>query len=329
MTIPAKLKPFHPIPKGVISFTFSVEKLNKNENGILSPEIVICNVPWKIKVLKHSMERADQSENVLGVLLVCLPKFEDLNKPWSTAAAGQIRLISPKTPLILDLLKTKFNHNKSTNGFPNIISWNKIMDRENKFVNNNEVIVEGEIYSNPMKIFMKSIPRLVRSDCAIGISHNFIIEKISEFKKISSDEMDLSNHPYQMVLRHLRWKFSVEKECDHLSLSIECIDNMLIDLNWHYKFFWKFSILPTVLPFFSLPAYLASPRANPLFVCKKWELKVNRNNYIFGTKTLIKWSDLIDPKNGFVENETVKLCVTFILHEPSPDWDIDNNYPSI
>lgn len=288
----------------VFHFEVSVEDLQKGQNEILSPEIVIADVPWKIKLVKKTVQTGNENRDVLCVFLLCLPRHEATTETWSIEAKCCFSLVSFETNQTLferEMPKTEFRNDISENGLDNFISWNELVNPESQFIQNNEIIIKCKIGVSPMKRFFPSKLQATEANFQFSIQN---VKNLNE-KYVYSNDIDL---------RGLKWNVSASKDCEYLSLFLHCSETEKIDLNWSYHVTFSFKLLPFDTAIVALERKCFNNyRHNGM---KGW-----------GYKHLIEWSKLMDVTNRYVENDEIVIEVYVKVDPAKPAWRCDETEP--
>lgn len=274
------------------SFRLKIPNIS-NLNEVYSPIQVVQDIPWKIKVFK-SIQGSNQS---LGVYLYCAKT--DTSLIWSTAASAKFKLLSFESSNFIEGITEPyaFNFTESSVGFPSFVGWTELINPTNHFVRDDCIQLDVDIEAadpheiNQSILISGLIGRSCTNDCLVTFEISVL--NVSKLMAVRSA---------QFVLRGLLWDFSVYKDhsrqlgvrlgsrmtSDHITCNVR-MTTKLITMNQH-----------------DLPV-------------EKVETKVVRRLQFLQTDQLIAWDELFNVRNGFVENDTIRLLIEVISDIPKLD----------
>lgn len=110
-----------------------ISKLDK----VCSPEIVICGVPWKVKVHKNDEKHS------LAIYLYCTKN--DDSTSWAVSAGAVVKLLSfdnKANALKHNISPDIFNSSNLSYGLDEFIQWEELLKDANKYVQNDKIQLE-------------------------------------------------------------------------------------------------------------------------------------------------------------------------------------------
>ncbi|KAL3112485.1 hypothetical protein niasHT_018691 [Heterodera trifolii] len=281
-----------------------IEKVSEFWEGEQNSETVyIKRLPWKIKAEVTTDE--ENEEKCLGFSILCDGPKEEMN--WRCKFSAIFRIISQKngTENSVGTLHDYVFDNKLNNwGFSNFISFAELMDQSNGFYNREEdkvtlaidLIVKDE----------KTEKFILDPNKSIG-SISMEIEKVSEFAREifeserKSETVHIKGFPWKILAQIVNG--STDNNEKWLGFYLLC-DTPKKDKNWSCECSVNIRIVPQMGGVWDF----IKEFKNHIF---------NGELYDWGFKNFIKFSELLDPSNGFYNKseDKVKLVIDVIVKE--------------
>lgn len=270
-------------------------------NEVFSPIQVVQDIPWKVKISKSIID----GKQSLGVHLICAKT--DTSPNWSNAASVSFKLVSLEGANCVES-KTEpyaFNYIESSIGFTTFVDWIDLFDMKKKFVNDDAIQLDVNIEAadphelNPSIMVVSNSERCCENDCLVTFQLNVI--NINNLMAVRSP---------QFVLRGLLWDFSIYK--DHSSrLGIRLGSRTTTD-----RVTCKVRMTAKLL---STEAYVTPVEKVKTMIVRRFQIPL--------TDQLITWSELFDPDNGYVENDSISMEIEFKIDKPEfiPSSDQNGN----
>lgn len=266
-------------------FNFSV-KTKDCENEYSTPEVIVANIPWKIKICKKLVN----DEDLIQLFLVCTPKIESEKMDWSCEAMATVSfyLSDNQQSLQKNLPRTEFKKGSIDSVLIAFIKYADLKPYERE----DELLVVVHLWANIMRYIWPS--KLEHTH----ITFRFTVENISELVKKFSPEVNV---------RGTKWSLSVGKTDDYLSLYLyEKRYPQNANWTWNAKCCVKLlSFDENIQPFVR---------------------NINHNFYkdpIWGYTRFLHMETLMDPVKKYVQNDCIVLEVNLEVDPPKPVLGFD------
>ncbi|XP_055319202.1 uncharacterized protein LOC129576970 [Sitodiplosis mosellana] len=281
----------------VFRFKVNIDSLEAGE--ILSPEIKLSKLSWKIKLCKQMSDDV----NFLGIFLVCEPPSDIGIAKWLCNVRVVFKLLSfasTEKEIIRLFSKKEFNQECLSHGVGEFCLWNDLLESKNQYVRDNEATFEVEILTNPLNcIKMMEIEQM-------SVKLRVVVENVSKLGNTYSPEV---------IVRGIRWRIQTRKEDEHFAVYLWAIEEDM-DMNWCWEVEYSFKLLSF------------NSKIEPVD-CKTTSDVFRWGTPSWGYGKLIKWSEFMDPKKRFVRNDTAIIEVKFAVKSPKPLWECEKNPPKI
>lgn len=277
--------------KTVNQFKFNVDNLNSAE--FTSPEVILSQVHWKIKLSK----RTTGETNVLDVALVASLSNDETIAEWSCEARAVFKLISfdSENNVVKQITKQEFTKDCTSHQIREFIRWNELTDANNRYFRekDNEATFEVEISTNPLKCQKPMAMETTSADL-----HVFI-------KNVSKLGYSLSP---EVIVRGIRWTIKTKKEAEHLAVYLWA-DQSDMDMNWS----WEVESSCKLLSFKDNVEPIVR-KATDVF---RWGVPN------WGFPKFIKWSEFCDANKRYVYGETAIIEFRFVVKAPKPLFEFE------
>lgn len=287
--------------KTIVQFEFDVDKLNCVE--LESPEIVLSEVHWKIKLAKRTADPESVNKFVLDVMLLAVRTIADENTAaWSCEARAVFKLMSSdaENEIVKTISKRGYNNECSMHQIKDFICWNEMTDPENRYVIGNKATLQAEISTNPLKREKSTELEVTSTDFRV------VIENVNKLG---------INFSPKVTVRGIRWELLTAKENEHLCVFLSAINDDM-DSNWVWAVHCSFKLL-TFNPAVDSVTEQISSRRFQWGSCSR------------GYPQFMKWSEFVDPKNFYVRKDTAIIEVRLTVESPKPLWECEENPPNL
>lgn len=279
--------------ESIFQFKVNIESLEAGE--ILSPEVKLSNLSWKIKLCRLSINDV----NYIDISLVCVPPSDIAVANWSCDVRATFKLLSfasTEKEIVKRLSKKKFDKDSLTHGIGQFCMWNDLIVPKNQYICDNEATFEVEILSNPLNCIK------TRSMDQTATKLRLIVENVSKLGNTYSPEV---------IVRGIRWKIQTRKEDDYFAVYLWAVEDDM-DMNWCWQVEYSFKLLS----FNSKVESIDCKTTSDIF---RW------GTPSWGYGKLIKWSEFVDNKKRFVRNDTAILEVKFAVKPAKPLWECEKS----
>lgn len=280
-------------------FRFVVDVSNLASNAVESSEVGLSNVNWKVKLQKVSIE--ENNKNILGVHLVS--GFGDKTVDWSCEAQATFKLLRNDGKLdqsiVKYLPKQKFCNDERSHGFDEFVDWNEFLEHfasKNKAIFMVEISTEPSIQTNRPSQFVDRVQFVEREFARFRVTFEHV-DKLTSAGSFSS----------QYIVRGINWKIKVEKVADKLGLFLYGAEKDM-DMNWLYEAEATFRLIPF------------DEDAKPLERSIAQKFHCGLSNW--GFSGFLSWTDFMDEKKKYVEDNRAIVVVELKVNEPEPRWKI-------
>ncbi|CAD6201240.1 GSCOCG00000045001-RA-CDS [Cotesia congregata] len=132
-----------------VDFQFIVQNVSQLSEVLYSPQIVVSNLLWRMKIVPRIRESILQAE-MLAFFLECGP-ITETSKPWCCYANATLRLLSCQKdkPNLSTKIQHLFNPKDASSGCIEFIRWDDLLDHENGFIENDTVTFEIDLIADP------------------------------------------------------------------------------------------------------------------------------------------------------------------------------------
>lgn len=279
-------------------FNFSISVSDFEEYN--TPEIIVGDIPWKIRIRKISIDGQNTNDGILNVFLMCDykgTKTENLN--WWIEAAATLRLInSGKSEETIEkkIPAAIFEDGYISTKLGNFVPWDYLIADENDFIKRGQAIFEGTIETSPLRIKKSKAPAF---ECT-GTQFGFILENIKDFDCVHSSKINLHGS---------NWYFKFRKQDGNLNV-ILYNEREIENFAWTNEVNFKVKLLSF------------DEKIEPLEKSLKCRFDCDRTNW--GWLDFIKWADLIDKKNSYVHQHAI-FDISIEVGPWEPLWKMEQS----
>lgn len=270
------------LPISEVSFPLTIPNISKLDK-IESSETTILGVPWKVEFSK--------SDGFLFILFRC-EKKDNLSQ-WSYAAQTSVKLLSfdPDQKALEKLNNPYVFSNLEPTQFNGFTTWTNLFEEKNKYVKNDTMKLEVNIKIVDPNDAMKSMLTFEpQGKCCEGCSATLFqltVTNIDELMAVQTPSFLMRNHPLVLTVYKCRPSLFGRS---YLVVKLSTTNS---------------SIVGNVRTIFKLMS------SNPNIALKK---EVERMCPIL--EYLTSWNDLLDPKNGYVNNNSIVIEVLIKMDKP-------------
>lgn len=267
-------------------FGFSIKTDDFDKEHVTS-EVILANIPWKVKVLKGQ----NDGDDVIDLHLVCSPAIQLNSLEWFCEAKMTVILrpaASDQQPFQRSLAKVTFKKDKESHGITEFIK----LDDLDPYTQNELVYFEVRLSVGPL---------IVRNKTQID-------QKRSIFQFTLDDVSKLKKHSVEVSVGGTNWNVFIEKRTNSLGFFLRDERN-LHNTNWT----WDANYLLKLLSF--------DVNIDP-FV-RKLNQRFHLNGQDWGFGNFISWEALMDPANQYVQDDKAIFEVDLEVSLAKPLWNID------
>lgn len=279
-----------------VQFNFNVPiNVSRSSFQFETPEIFAAEVPWKIRLRKITTIASNSDYDSIEVCLIC--DYKETYPNWYIEAAAILRLLTySETKQYVEIVipTTKFNKESIWSVAKHLIFWNGLVYGDNDFIGTNKIFrFEAVIISAPLRHM---------DDLLIDINS-------TQFGLVLKDveKMDFIRAP-RIILRDTEWFI----KC---SMKNKWLDVRLFRKFESENFGWAFKVNLTVkLLSHILGADNVEYNLDHCFTSALTGV---------GWSKFISWDQLMDKKNGYVENNNAMFNITINVGLKEPFWECD------
>lgn len=250
----------------------------------LSPEILLNQIPWQVKVLRRSF----LGEDSVDVFLVCSPASNESH--WTCEAKTTFTLEpigAGQQPYEKSFPMTEFSKDANTIGIAPFTTWNELM----KYAHNDEVKFNVQLAANPI-LYMTPT-----NTVHFGAIFRHTIENINQLETESTQEIQLEG---------ARWYVEFSKKGGHLlGVSLRRIRDPQND-NWTWETQFSFKIES-----FGRNVHPILRDSHNCFSSRS-----AKSIHFIGL------NELLDPVKQYVKNDAIIVEIDLKVSAPKPLWDI-------
>lgn len=268
-----------------IRFHFFI-KIDEFEKDYWSHKVVLCGIPWRVRVCKRLNSK---KEDVVDVLLVCSPKT---SLDWNCHAKATITLHSSKSEqpsYVKNFPKCEFKKDSASNGLTSFMSWSDFQ----RYVYNDQICVGVLLAANP--------PFYVNESEILQTSTRFLfnVNNISKLESKSSAEMKVGG---------TAWYINLRRKDGYLAVYTHESRN---PLNQYWTWEMKCSL--------KLLSFDESRES----VQREFDHCYNLNSRGWGFSKFLHWDTFIDPTKKYVSKDKAVFEIELKVSQPKPLWNID------
>lgn len=268
-------------------FRFTADVSMLASGSVVSPEIRLSDVNWKIELQKKTDETG--IKNVLGVFLVS--KFDKNTENFSIKAQAAFKLLrndgQMEESIIKHLPKVRFSSIKQSHGFDDFVDWIDFLDR---FVNENGAVFEIEITAEP----------LIQT---FGLDIGY-----AKFRVVVNDVSELDScYSSETVVRGIKWKLRIQRQDESLSAFLYGDTNDM-DKHWSYRTECTLKLV----------SFHEDVRSIKYSFKHDFCMEMNALGY----NKLLDWSDFVSAEKQYVRNDNACFIIEMKVDEPKPMWQI-------
>lgn len=282
------------------SINFVINNVN-HLKSLRSRPVIVGDLPWQIEITHRDHSCKIGGENSLAIHLHSL-NVASIN--WSCAAMATIELSTfdmNREPLINVIGPWTFNRRELSWSRNTFIRWTELLDQNAGYVRNGRIRfiikISAQKLPSPKRLYYQHILNVLQI--------NFRIENVRNL--LAAD----SNH---FIFSDLQWKVLVRKnrfnDESYLGIILYCMptdDNTVH--HWTCNIFAEFQLHSERNPF-------SGDQFNGV-------KKFTNTNRCHGISKFINWCDLMNPQNGYVQNNYIRLTVN--IRDDSRTVDGNNN----
>lgn len=278
--------------------------------SLRSRPIVVCNLSWQIEITHRDHSgKLGGGENALAIHLHSL-NVDRSN--WSCAAMATIKLKTfhrESSPCINVIGPWTFNRNELSWSRNLFIRWVDLFDRNAGYIRNNSIQLDIKIAAQKFLA-----PAFLMYQQILNVfQFNFRVENVRDFLATDSGTFSFSDLKWKIVVRKNKFQ---DEEHSYLGVILYCIPSY--DNTTH---FWTRNIFAEFRLRSQRPNELPNYYVQQLNGTKKFT-NINRCH---GISQFIKWCDLMDPQNGYVQNNHITLTVNIRDDSRKVNGNSDSN----
>lgn len=256
---------------------------------IYSPVVIIHGIPWQFEISK------DEDGDSLAVFLKCV-KDDDLSN-WAVPACFTIKLMpfdDETEPFVHHITPCVFNSSCLRYGTPELIQWNELLDDENKYVQNDAIELKIKIVVGDPNYADRSILKFETIDksCDCG-SHATFRLMVTNVKNLMAVQSPL------FIVRGLSWDLFVYK-CQSALLGISLSARKVPK-----EVSCKLTMSVKLLSLNDDKKSIETDAADTM----QWPAILDIDN-------IATWAEVLNPKNGFINNDSIILEVEIKADKP-------------
>lgn len=284
-----------------MDFKLKISNTSKLDQ-FFSPAFLMQGCQWKVKIEKNH----SKGDTSLAVYLYCENKTTSKN--WSAVASAIFKLVpfeSNEDPLERHTSHYVFDQNNTNIGYSNFIEWDKLFNVNNFYVQNDTINMHIKIEvadpneRNKSILNCEKIDTCCENDCVT--TYRLTVTNIKSFLAIRSRKI---------LLRKLPWYFIVHKNgTGQLSVRLEFLPSRR-EISCKSKVTVK----------------LISSKKKVKIIEKVEEKTLKRLNNIICNP--VSWDELLDPENGYVNNNSIVIEVEVKTSKPEGVSPNDQNSSS-
>lgn len=267
-------------------FSFTVSE-NDFKNEIRTREVVVADVPWKLKLCKQSTRGGD----IIKIGLMCLTP-ERLSKPdWSCEATATVSLRSfdfNQCNVMEKRIPQTVYHQDCNSS---LIEFIKLADLK-PFEINKRFYFAAQISANPIKYHK---PLEIKQT---AIKFQIDVENVSELQLKNS---------LVVTVRQMDWYVSVESDKKSLSIFL-CNKRKFEDIEWS----WKADVTFKLLSF--------NKNIEP--ITKSMTHTYYHDAPGRGFADFVSWDELMDSEKKYVNNDRATFEIDLNVSPPRPVWEV-------
>lgn len=271
-----------------------ISKLDEIE----SSEFYIHNIPWQIRVKKHTVK------NSLAVYFCCSEIDDNDEDSLNRTAPARItiKLIpfdGEKKAFEFDVSPRVFSPSDNFwYGEPEFIQWGDLMRDENKYVRNDTIQLEIRITVEDPNSLNKSILKCesIGKSCGRGSSATYRLT-------VTNVEKLMAVRSQQFIVRGLSWTLSLYKH-QKSTLGIRWTYESSEDISYKIKM--------------SIKLLSSTNGVDPIEKCVTDQLEPGEDGDL-EKPDIISWDELLKPENGYVNNDSITLEVELKVNKLDDD----------
>lgn len=264
--------------------------------SLRSRPIIVGSLLWQIEIAHRDHSgKIGGGENALAIYLHSL---NGDHSNWSCAAMATVELATfgvdrQSAPLIKVIGPWTFNRRELSWSRNSFIRWVDLFDRKAGYVRNNRIQLD-------IKIAAQNFPTpafLMYQHILNVFQFNFRVENVRDLLAADSGAFGFSDLKWKIVVRKNRFH---DVEHSYMGIMLYCIPSNVNTTNiWSRNIFAEFRLRaeqPNALPNHCVQRFCETT-------------KYTNNSRCHGIPMFIKWCDLMNPQNGFVQNNHITLTV--------------------
>lgn len=278
-----------------VNFRLKVKNISQL-NEVRSPQFLIQDIPWRVRVKKH----IEETEQFLAIYLCC--ENEESSLDWAQPATASFKLLpfnGNSAAKEYHLEPYVFDRIVTTSGCSSI-RWADLLDATNHYVKDDAIHLEVDIEVADLSDEHKSevIFEGIDNCCNRG--------RVGKFRlTVSNVENLMAVRSPLFMLRDVSWILTVFKHSSHLGLRLDArnsLDETICNVSKSVK--------------------IISVNEQQQRVQKIEAKQIQRKEGLV-MERLITWDDLIRQQNGFIDNGSVSLEIE-INAEKRLDNEVQN-----
>lgn len=262
-----------------------------------TPEIIVGEIPWIIRICRISKESPDGKRDWLNAYLDCNYKDTEKGKntKWWIEAAATLELITfneNNDPVETIVSKKKFKEGYRTFELPDFLPWDDLFDEGKRYTEMGEIKIKGVIMTTPL---------CRQSGLELTKTHvGMLIQNVNSLTTTYSNKV---------ILRGIGWRVKIQKETN--SIGVYLLSEFDVE-----HFAWTYLVRFTV----KLMSFCDDDE--PLK--KKKEHRFFYVSAGWGWKSFIAWDTFLEEKSKYVLNYGARFEFSIDVEPGEPVWKFEN-----
>lgn len=284
------------IQLNMIETHFEISVPFENFLEFKTPEIIVGEIPWIIRICKLSKESPYGKRDWLNAYLDCTYKDTQVkDELWWIEAAATLKLITfnkNNDPVEKIVPKTKFNDGYRTVELSDFLPWEELIDERKSYTEIGEFTIKGVIMSTPLR---------KQTEFELTKAHfGMLLQNVKSLTTINSKKVNL---------RGVDWYVVIGKAADYVTVHLNCNADVK-----HFAWSHRVSFTAKLMTF--------CDDVEPL----KFEYKHRffYNDGDWGWLYIIKWDTFLDKNNHYVRNDQAFFEFSIDVEQAEPVWKCEN-----
>lgn len=264
-----------------------------------SDQVLLRGLPWCIEVRRYESKSKDSTGDQIGIGLIC--RNTDDSPDWSCAASAEIQLLSfnRDQPLHKHILEPSiFNAERRARILKTFIKWTDLIDTTKGYVKNGQIEFNVNIKVGAVSTTNCVSFATLDTCCenATMVKFQLKIPNITDLMIVQSPLFTLRNMPWQMSISNI-------ESSGYLKIGL-CCNHEDTSSKWSCETTLSVQLIPCRENMAPLER-----RVDSFVICnEKQSLAIGK---------FLPWHQLIDPQNGFVENDSICFDVEIKTGKPN------------